>query len=66
MAVTPTGVLIISLVRDDFQKLGLEGSASYFDYKTNTRNGILENINSLQKDYYYNLIFINVINFFLH
>ncbi|KAL2743489.1 ribonuclease P protein subunit p40-like [Vespula maculifrons] len=44
MAVTPTGVLIISLVRDDFQRLGLEGNASYFDYKTNTRKVVTINL----------------------
>ncbi|XP_046826355.1 ribonuclease P protein subunit p40-like [Vespa crabro] len=38
IAVTPNGILIISLIREDFQKLGLEGNDSAFDYKTNTRN----------------------------
>ncbi|KAL2714231.1 ribonuclease P protein subunit p40-like [Vespula squamosa] len=44
IAVTPTGVLIISLIREDFQILGLEGNASYFDYKTNTRNVVTINL----------------------
>lgn len=66
MAVTPDGVLIISLIRDDFHKLGLEGNASSFDYKTNTRYSMSQNNNSLIKNYYYNLIFTNIIlSFFI-
>lgn len=64
MAVTPDGTLIISLVRDDFHKLGLEGNASSFDYKTNTRYSMSQNNNSLTKNYYCNLIFTNIIRSF--
>ncbi|XP_015171729.1 PREDICTED: ribonuclease P protein subunit p40-like [Polistes dominula] len=38
IAITPSGILIISLIREDFYKLGLEGNASFFDRKINTRN----------------------------
>ncbi|XP_076474994.1 ribonuclease P protein subunit p40-like isoform X2 [Bombus vancouverensis nearcticus] len=37
VAVTPTGHLILSLLTEDFQKLGLEGKASFFDRKVQTR-----------------------------
>ncbi|KAK2586097.1 hypothetical protein KPH14_008378 [Odynerus spinipes] len=38
IAITPSGTLVISLIYEDFQKLGLEGNTSFFDHKTNTRN----------------------------
>ncbi|KAI4493139.1 hypothetical protein M0802_009689 [Mischocyttarus mexicanus] len=38
IAVTPNGILIISLLCEDFYKLGLEGQKSFFDRKINTRN----------------------------
>ncbi|XP_015603969.1 ribonuclease P protein subunit p40 [Cephus cinctus] len=38
IAITPTGHLIISLVHEDFQKLGLEGTPSFFDRKVQTRH----------------------------
>ncbi|XP_029053558.2 ribonuclease P protein subunit p40-like [Osmia bicornis bicornis] len=37
IAVTPTGHLILSLLTEDFQKLGLEGTVSFFDRKVHTR-----------------------------
>ncbi|XP_012262665.2 ribonuclease P protein subunit p40-like [Athalia rosae] len=37
LAVTPSGHLILSLVKEDFQSLGLEGSPSFFDRKVKTR-----------------------------
>ncbi|XP_078038706.1 uncharacterized protein LOC144470966 isoform X2 [Augochlora pura] len=37
IVITPTGHLILSLLTEDFQILGLEGKASFFDRKANTR-----------------------------
>ena len=39
VAITPTGHLILSLLTEDYQKLGLEGKASFFDRKVHTRYG---------------------------
>ncbi|KZC05069.1 Ribonuclease P protein subunit p40 [Dufourea novaeangliae] len=39
IAITPTGHLILSLLTEDFQTLGLEGKASFFDRKVHTRYG---------------------------
>nr|XP_003706864.1 PREDICTED: ribonuclease P protein subunit p40-like isoform X1 [Megachile rotundata] len=37
IVITPTGHLILSLLTEDFQKLGLEGKVSFFDRKVHTR-----------------------------
>ncbi|XP_006624047.1 ribonuclease P protein subunit p40-like [Apis dorsata] len=37
VAITPSGHLILSLLTEDFQKLGLEGKVSFFDRKMHTR-----------------------------
>ncbi|XP_076247109.1 ribonuclease P protein subunit p40 isoform X2 [Calliopsis andreniformis] len=37
IAITPNGHLVLSLLTEDFQKLGLEGKASFFDRKVHTR-----------------------------
>ncbi|CAL7943331.1 unnamed protein product [Xylocopa violacea] len=37
VALTPSGFLVLSLVTEDFQKLGLEGKGSFFDRKVHTR-----------------------------
>ncbi|KAK9302858.1 hypothetical protein QLX08_005264 [Tetragonisca angustula] len=37
VAITPVGHLILSLLTEDYQKLGLEGKASFFDRKVHTR-----------------------------
>ncbi|XP_017876454.2 ribonuclease P protein subunit p40-like [Ceratina calcarata] len=37
VAVTPSGHLILSLLTEDFQKLGIEGKASFFDRKVHSR-----------------------------
>ncbi|XP_029170706.1 LOW QUALITY PROTEIN: ribonuclease P protein subunit p40-like [Nylanderia fulva] len=37
ICITPTGYLLISLVTEDYQALGLEGRASSFDHKPYTR-----------------------------
>ncbi|XP_076281285.1 ribonuclease P protein subunit p40 isoform X2 [Lasioglossum baleicum] len=37
IAITPTGHLILSLLTEDFQMLGLEGKVSFFDRKVHTR-----------------------------
>ncbi|KAG7200319.1 hypothetical protein KM043_017782 [Ampulex compressa] len=37
ISITPSGYLILSLIQEDFQKLGLEGKASLFDRKAHTR-----------------------------
>ncbi|KOC61785.1 Ribonuclease P protein subunit p40 [Habropoda laboriosa] len=39
VAITPSGHLILSLLTEDFQKLGLEGKVSFFDRKVHTRRG---------------------------
>lgn len=39
ICVTPTGYLLLSLVTEDYQALGLEGKASSFDCKPHTRYG---------------------------
>lgn len=39
VAITPSGHLILSLLTEDFQKLGLEGKVSFFDRKMHTRYG---------------------------
>lgn len=39
IVITPTGQLILSLLTEDFQKLGLEGKVSFFDRKVHTRYG---------------------------
>ena len=39
VAITPTGRLILSLLTEDFQRLGLEGKVSFFDRKVRTRYG---------------------------
>lgn len=39
VAITPSGHLILSLLIEDFQKLGLEGKVSFFDHKVHTRYG---------------------------
>lgn len=39
IAVVPTGRLILSLLTEDFQRLGLEGKVSFFDRKVRTRYG---------------------------
>lgn len=42
VAVTPTGKLILSLLTEDYQKLGLQGTLSFFDRKVCTRYGKLQ------------------------
>ncbi|XP_031825879.1 ribonuclease P protein subunit p40 [Nomia melanderi] len=37
IAITPTGHLILTLLTEDFQTLGLEGKVSFFDRKVHTR-----------------------------
>ncbi|CAK9802732.1 Ribonuclease P protein subunit p40 [Anthophora quadrimaculata] len=37
VAITPSGHLILSLLTEDYQKLGLEGKVSFFDRKVHTR-----------------------------
>lgn len=37
ICITPTGYLLLSLVTEDYQALGLEGRASSFDHKPHTR-----------------------------
>lgn len=39
IAITPTGHLILSLLKEDYQKLGLEGKVSFFDQRVHTRYG---------------------------
>ncbi|OAD62897.1 Ribonuclease P protein subunit p40 [Eufriesea mexicana] len=39
VAITPSGHLVLSLLIEDFQKLGLEGKVSFFDRKVHTRYG---------------------------
>lgn len=39
ICVTPTGYLLLSLVTEDYQGLGLEGKASSFACKPHTRYG---------------------------
>ncbi|XP_054014097.1 ribonuclease P protein subunit p40-like isoform X1 [Hylaeus anthracinus] len=46
VAITPTGHLILSLLREDFQKLGLEGTVSFFDRKVHTRYVVTIDLNS--------------------
>ncbi|XP_011056209.1 PREDICTED: ribonuclease P protein subunit p40-like isoform X2 [Acromyrmex echinatior] len=40
ICVTPTGYLILSLLTDDYQALGLEGKPSVFSHKSHTRYNI--------------------------
>lgn len=46
ICVTSTGYLVISLITEDYQALGLEGKASSFDREPHTRYGkLLKNDN---------------------
>ncbi|XP_012275098.1 ribonuclease P protein subunit p40-like [Orussus abietinus] len=44
LALTPSGCLILSLTRDDFQTLGLEGKPSFFVRKTKSRYVVTINL----------------------
>ncbi|XP_050446079.1 ribonuclease P protein subunit p40-like isoform X1 [Cataglyphis hispanica] len=44
ICVTPTGYLLLSLVTEDYQALGLEGKPSFFDRKPHTRYVVTINL----------------------
>ncbi|XP_043259735.1 ribonuclease P protein subunit p40-like isoform X1 [Colletes gigas] len=46
VAITPSGHLILSLLTEDFQTLGLEGTVSFFDRKVHTRYVVTIDLNS--------------------
>ncbi|XP_076181767.1 ribonuclease P protein subunit p40 [Ptiloglossa arizonensis] len=46
IAITPTGHLILSLLKEDYQKLGLEGKVSFFDQRVHTRYVVTIDLNS--------------------
>ncbi|XP_017793865.1 PREDICTED: ribonuclease P protein subunit p40-like [Habropoda laboriosa] len=46
VAITPSGHLILSLLTEDFQKLGLEGKVSFFDRKVHTRRVVTIDLKS--------------------
>lgn len=44
IAITPTGHLILSLLRDTYQKLGIEGKPTFFERKNYSRYGKSQNV----------------------
>lgn len=39
ISISPTGHLVLSLLREDYQKLGLVGKETFFDRKAHSRYG---------------------------
>lgn len=59
VCVTPTGHLILSLVTEDYEALGIEGKPSSFDHKPHTRYG-----KNYKKNYNSNFIIIILFIYF--